>query len=738
VAFSSLYAQPEELNNLGSAVFAGDFYDVAYNNGYVWLADGHQYYNGNLKIFDISDPANPYLAATESYPNASAFRLEAAGGRMYVSVIGRGVLIYDSSDPSDPVLIGEYPEINTVNDMSEAGDFLYILVQSVGLKVLDVSDPSNIQVLNQTAVSGVKYSLSVNDNNILTIASGSTGILFYDVNDPVHPLYLDTVTMTLKGFHDVVCDDDHAYAVYISTMINSGGFAVVDIADPPNFEIIAQPTAFGVEEFPECGLWLEGDTLYFAATQGGMGIWDISDPGSPNRTGGYGGAWLPGNLAQWSTRATSGGGYAYTISPDRLLTPTHNKMYIFDISDLTDPQPIGSYDAPDFVNDMVASGDFAYVAASTDGMITVDISNPEEPEIAAVMEVFDLNLNGKSVLYEDGFVYISGGWKTLAVISVADPFNPEVISEYSDFIASHTDMDKQGNIMAFTGDGVPPSPAGWLRLLDVSDPEFPQPLSIVTFTTGALCVDITDQYAYLGREESFMVFDISNVYNPVEVSQTGTGNKINSVVIDGNLAYLADESSGLTVMDITNPYDPRPLNSMELGDVPQDLEISGDSLFIAAFGSLLMVNITDPANPVIEEQTPINGDGKAVSVDGNRIFLADKYAMHLYSYESTGIRGFELSNVQPSKLLLKSYPNPFNNSAVISYFSVDAGNSEIKIYNILGKEVFSFSKFSNAGELVKLKWTGTDTDGNIMPSGIYLVELINGNNKISRIIEILR
>ena len=53
------YSQTDNVFLVGSAVFAGDLYDVLYHNGYLCIADGKQYYSGNLKIFDVSDPENP-------------------------------------------------------------------------------------------------------------------------------------------------------------------------------------------------------------------------------------------------------------------------------------------------------------------------------------------------------------------------------------------------------------------------------------------------------------------------------------------------------------------------------------------------------------------------------------------------------------------------------------------------------------------------------------------------------
>jgi hypothetical protein len=44
-------------------------------------------------------------------------------------------------------------------------------------------------------------------------------------------------------------------------------------------------------------------------------------------------------------------------------------------------QLVGSYDTPNYANDVFVSGDLAYVANDTSGVQIIDVSNPSSPQL---------------------------------------------------------------------------------------------------------------------------------------------------------------------------------------------------------------------------------------------------------------------------------------------------------------------------------------------------------------------
>jgi len=75
--------------------------------------------------------------------------------------------------------------------------------------------------------------------------------------------------------------------------------------------------------------------------------------------------------------------------------------------------------------------------------------------------------------------------------------------------------------------------------------------------------------------------------------------------------------------------------------------------------------------------------------------------------------------VTPQNFLIRNYPNPFNASTMIEFSLPMAGAYNIKIYDIMGRLVKVLADgFAQTGTYW-LHWDGDDSQGHLVPSGIY-------------------
>lgn len=79
-----------------------------------------------------------------------------------------------------------------------------------------------------------------------------------------------------------------------------------------------------------------------------------------------------------------------------------------------------------------------------------------------------------------------------------------------------------------------------------------------------------------------------------------------------------------------------------------------------------------------------------------------------------------------SSELYQNYPSPFNPITNVKFSISSSTNTTIKIFNVLGKEIKTLlDEYLPAGEHI-VQWEGKDDKGNILPGGVYFIQMIAG------------
>lgn len=89
--------------------------------------------------------------------------------------------------------------------------------------------------------------------------------------------------------------------------------------------------------------------------------------------------------------------------------------------------------------------------------------------------------------------------------------------------------------------------------------------------------------------------------------------------------------------------------------------------------------------------------------------------------------------------LLTNYPNPFNPETEISYMIESSGDVQLKIYDLMGREVTTLvNEYQMEGISYSISWDGKNTKGADVPSGIYFTRLISNNQLTTKKITLMR
>ncbi|MBZ0269496.1 T9SS type A sorting domain-containing protein, partial [bacterium] len=193
---------------------------------------------------------------------------------------------------------------------------------------------------------------------------------------------------------------------------------------------------------------------------------------------------------------------------------------------------------------------------------------------------------------------------------------------------------------------------------------------------NAISVVVSGDLAFLaGGIDGLVILDITDPANPVLLGTYDTAGVTQSVVVSGDYAFVADADPGMLVIDISDPTSPGLLGTYNPPGSVTDVAVAGDVAFVATLSMLRVVDIGDPTNPT--EIGAFNPAGFAfgVFVAGNHAFLAEG---------SDGLEILDISN-PAVPTLVGSYVTPgLARSVVVAgeHAFVTTGSSGLHVIDV--------------------------------------------------------
>ena len=252
---------------------------------------------------------------------------------------------------------------------------------------------------------------------------------------------------------------------------------------------------------------------------------------------------------------------------------------VFNISNPTSPFLVGSMSTPtdrgsiSYIT-LSNSGNKAYLSSVLDGIIIVDILNPQAPTLdGSYLPGFN-STHRVSLSNDDNTAYLGAGDYGFQTIDVSNSSSPQLISTLD--TTTNCTINGQpvfsgncaaGNIAISNDGNTAFVPSSWngLKVVDITNPDTLIELETIsgtgdtnTFANVQLSDDGTLAYALGGNGLS--IFDITDLSN---ISLTGMyddnaifGNNF-SISDNGELIYFATSNNGIQVIDVsdsTNPF----------------------------------------------------------------------------------------------------------------------------------------------------------------------------------------
>lgn len=153
-----------------------------------------------------------------------------------------------------------------------------------------------------------------------------------------------------------------------------------------------------------------------------------------------------------------------------------------------------------------------------------------------------------------------------------------------------------------------------------------------------------------------------------------------------------------------------------------DLAFGGKN---SVFYGATMYDVTDDG----KEDIIIHMDD-IISGTGMRLFT--------YIYKSDFTVNVAQETQQPEQFYLYSnYPNPFNPSTKFNFDISEHSNVIIMVYNILGKEITTLLEKELSPGNYSINWDAKDSNGRLLPSGVYLIRF-NAENSNTHYIQTIK
>ena len=306
-------------------------------------------------------------------------------------------------------------------------------------------------------------------------------------------------------------------------------------------------TLLGKYSFPSItAVTVSGKLAYITQTSSyGLYILDLSNIASPS----YKGSFSPSGSPYLQ--------FLYLWQDKLFMGSTGPDLYVVDVSNPEYPKQIKYYE--EYAYDMRIVGNRAYLAAATEGLVILDVSNlPNISELGS----YEPDGDAYGIAVRDTLAFLAYGGYGLRVVNMADTFNPVEIATF-DTPGDARKVCLVGNY-AYVADW-----NGGLRVIDVSNPKAP-------VEVGHYPPDPNTQ--------------------PVQYWD---------VMVVPPYAYVADAAFGVRAIDVSNPGSPQEVASYRLGNC-SDIFVVKDTVYAAWSDGLAILKNDLAATGVKESPVPRN------------------------------------------------------------------------------------------------------------------------------------
>ncbi|MEK7481034.1 MAG: hypothetical protein AAB604_02955 [Patescibacteria group bacterium] len=299
------------------------------------------------------------------------------------------------------------------------------------------------------------------------------------------------------------------------------------------------------------------------------------------------------------------------------------------------------------------NNEYVYLASGSE-MLILKVQGPDR-----IQWISKIQLTGRApshIAVKDGYAYVVETLGGLNIIDVRNPNSPKIVKVFP--FESHTAgfgvVGKYayiGRVASTKSTAQGYSQTSVFEVIDISDPASAVVTASLTIPTDIRGLDVAGSYAYIIGSFPYRLtpIDVSTPSNP-KIINTGESiigpADLQDIVVENNFAFLADGSTGLRIVDISDITNPRHI---------KDLDLQGRAFNLYKWGNTLYVNVEQKYFNLADVRIPENSrltysELFTASFKYTSLILRDKKAY----FNGGGARIYDIADIQsPQKIPIK-------------------------------------------------------------------------------------
>jgi hypothetical protein len=266
---------------------------------------------------------------------------------------------------------------------------------------------------------------------------------------------------------------------------------------------------------------------------------------------------------------------------------------MLDVANPAAPSLVANIATSAVANGSAIQGNYAYVADDgyygSSSLAIYDVSNPALPVTLA--RIVPPESSVQNVLVVGGRMFVSQCYNGLSIYELSTPSTPVLVTHIPGPFDCLDRMELWGDFLYVTNAN------SGLKVFRVSG----GPVGEVGSVAGPYAfsdVKVNGTYAYVGMPAGVGIIDLTNPTAPVFASTYPTKQKVNRMAFANGFTdrlYLANDSDGLVVLSLANPFVPVELASLDISGDVNTIFVTGNHAYMSVGGDRVsVVNISDP------------------------------------------------------------------------------------------------------------------------------------------------